>query len=77
MLLSYHRYNLFKTYDDFKKIIHDLCEVAHGGIGRTKIPLLGPNPYSVDFMDGDELNQKLRLEYTLKRLTDVILIVMK
>lgn len=51
--------------------------MAGGGIGRTKIPLLGPNPYSVDFMDGDELNQKIRMEYTLKRLTDVILIVMK
>ncbi len=46
-------------------------------MGRAKLPILGPNPYSVDFMDGDARNTKLRLEFTMKRLTDVIMIVSK
>lgn len=68
---------MFKTYPEFKKLVHGLSEVAAGGSGRAKLPILGPNPYSIDFMDGDEKNAKIRLEFTMKRLTDVIDIVMK
>jgi hypothetical protein len=71
------RYNVFKTYPDFQRLVRELTEVADGGVGRPKLPILGPNPYSVDFMDGDTVNQKIRLEFTLKRLTDVIAIITK
>ena len=68
---------LFKTYQDFKQVVHDLSEVAAGGKGRSKLPILGLNPFSIDFMDGDEGARKIREEFTLKRLTDVISIIMK
>ena len=66
---------LFKTYKDFKQLVHGLSEVALGGTGRSKLPMLGPNPYDVAFMDGDEQNMKIRLEFTLKRLSDVLMII--
>ena len=54
-----------------------MSEVAVGGTCRSKIPMLGPNPFDIDFMDGNPRNAEIRLEFTLKRLTDIILIIMK
>ena len=67
---SNREYLIFRSYREIKQLCEEM--VKQGGMHpRRFIPMLGPNPYDASLLEPSD-HMSLRLELTLKQITDVL-----